>query len=112
MGSFCPSSAKYISSRLRSWLASTRTMLASRRVEVGMNSYFLRAFYVAFALLLATLPSSTKLLYGQATDLGTILGNVTDPQNAAVPAATVKVTNMGTGVSRELTTDSQGGFAV
>lgn len=50
-------------------------------------------------------------LAGQATELGTILGTVTDPQGAAVPGATVKVTNMGTAVTREVKTDNQGNFA-
>src|SRR5438067_1856380 len=48
---------------------------------------------------------------GQATELGTIVGTVTDPQTSAVPGAKVTVTNTGTGVVREVTTDNQGNFA-
>lgn len=54
---------------------------------------------------------SPNLLFGQATELGTILGSVTDPQAATVPNARVIVTNTGTGAVRETTTDSQGAFA-
>ena len=50
-------------------------------------------------------------LTGQATELGTIAGTVTDPQSAAVPAANVRVINAGTGVAREITSDGQGNFA-
>ncbi|MGI8989964.1 MAG: carboxypeptidase regulatory-like domain-containing protein [Bryobacteraceae bacterium] len=72
------------------------------------NSTF-SAFIFGLALLaLAVCPSR---LAGQATELGTIAGTVTDPQGSLVPAASVKVTNTGTGVTREVTTDSQGAFA-
>jgi len=50
-------------------------------------------------------------LYAQATELGTIAGTVTDPQNASVPDANVRVVNSGTGVTREVKTDNQGSFA-
>src|SRR6266487_2933404 len=48
--------------------------------------------------------------YSQGTNLGTIRGSVTDPNGAAIPNAAVKITDQVTGISRELTTDSQGNF--
>src|SRR5215469_16499741 len=48
----------------------------------------------------------------QSTELGTISGTVSDPAAAFIPGANVKVTNQGTNVVRETTTDSQGNFAV
>src|SRR5262249_33884119 len=51
-------------------------------------------------------------LVGQATTLGTILGNVSDPTGSSVPGASVKVTNADTGISRDVTTDSSGDFTV
>src|SRR5712691_13296723 len=42
----------------------------------------------------------------------TLNGTVTDPQGAVVAGATVGITNSATGVSRETTTGSDGGFAV
>ena len=64
---------------------------------------------MAIGLLVGTL-NPTRLA-GQATELGTIVGTVTDPQTSAVPGAKVTVTNAGTGVVREVTTDNQGNFA-
>src|SRR5690242_8437349 len=68
-----------------------------------------RATVAATALLFAALIPAQ--LYGQATELGTILGTVTDPQSAAVPSAHVKITNTGTGVARDVVTDNSGSFA-
>ena len=66
---------------------------------------------IACFLSLATVLIAPCRLSAQAIALGTIAGSVTDPQNAAVPFATVRVTNTGTGVVREVTTDNQGNFA-
>ena len=41
---------------------------------------------------------------------GSITGNVTDPNGAAIPGATVTITNIGTNQSREATTDESGGY--
>lgn len=48
--------------------------------------------------------------YSQGTNLGTIRGTVTDPNGAILPNATVQVTDQTTGISRDLTTDSEGNF--
>ena len=45
-------------------------------------------------------------LYAQG--LGTIVGTVTDPSGALVPGATVRITDEGTSLNRETTTNSQG----
>ena len=55
--------------------------------------------------------TTAQSLSGQATELGTILGTVTDPQQAGIPGADVRITNTGTGATREVLTDPQGGFA-
>jgi outer membrane receptor protein involved in Fe transport len=44
------------------------------------------------------------------TSKGFIVGTVTDPNGAAVPAATVKITNTATGVSRETTSQEDGNY--
>ena len=49
---------------------------------------------------------------GLAQDRGTIRGVVTDQSGAAVPSATVKVTNPATGVSQTVTTGADGIFNV
>lgn len=47
-----------------------------------------------------------------AQGYGTISGNITDPAGAIVPAATVTVTETGTGFARTLTADSTGHYVV
>ena len=46
------------------------------------------------------------------TTSGTIQGQIVDPQGAAVPSATVKVTGHGNGVTRSVTTNPDGTFVV
>jgi hypothetical protein len=56
------------------------------------------------AFVLAALPSVAQVT------TGTILGTVRDPQNAAVPGATVTLTDQGKGTSHTATTDTQGSY--
>jgi hypothetical protein len=60
------------------------------------------AFIVALA---SALPVGAQTLYGA------IVGNVTDPQKAALPGATVRAVNTGTSVAVETVTDASGGYA-
>src|SRR4051812_7382775 len=46
----------------------------------------------------------------RAQSTGTIQGTVVDTQNAAVPGATVVITNTATGLSRTLVTDAKGSY--
>src|SRR5689334_12448280 len=50
--------------------------------------------------------------YSQGTNLGTIRGTVTDPNGAVIPNAAVQVTDKATGISRDVTTDSDGNYEV
>ena len=50
------------------------------------------------------------LLYAQG--LGNIVGTVTDPSGSVVPGATVKVTELGTGLSRSATTNADGYYVI
>src|SRR6266446_3861138 len=54
---------------------------------------------------------STAMLVGQ-TFRGTVLGTVTDPSGAVVAGATVKVTNVATGLERTTATSGDGSYAV
>ena len=59
---------------------------------------------VLAAFVLAALPSVAQVT------TGTILGTVRDPQSAAVPGATVTLTDQGKGTSHTATTDTQGSY--
>src|SRR6266511_1538247 len=48
--------------------------------------------------------------YSQGTNSGTIRGRVTDPNGASVSGASVKVTDVGTGITRDLTTNENGEY--
>ena len=52
----------------------------------------------------------TSSSYSQGTNLGTIRGTVTDQKGAAVPGASVKVSDLATDISRDLTTNSEGDY--
>src|ERR1044072_3691288 len=47
--------------------------------------------------------------FGQ-TSKGFIVGNITDPNAAAVPGVTIKITNAATGVSRETISQADGSY--
>ena len=46
----------------------------------------------------------------QGTNLGTIRGTVTDANGAVIPNASVKITDKGTGLSRDVTTNGEGNY--
>lgn len=48
---------------------------------------------------------------GQGETTSAIIGQVTDPSGAAVPGATVTITNRETGSSRSVSTDAEGRFS-
>ncbi len=52
---------------------------------------------------------SPAMIFGQAV-YGSIFGTVTDPSGAAVPGATVTITNIGTNVSETTKTNSDGNY--
>ena len=59
---------------------------------------------VSLVLLLSSLAFAQR-------DLGTITGTVTDPSGAAVPGATITITNVGTGESATVSTTATGDYA-
>ena len=65
---------------------------------------------LASLLLIACIACAASSAFAQGTNLGTIRGRVTDQAGAAVQNATVQVTDLGTNISRELTTDSEGTY--
>ena len=50
------------------------------------------------------------LAFGQAVVSSDILGQITDPSGAAIPGATVTVTNQSTGFTRTVHSDTSGAY--
>lgn len=67
-------------------------------------------FATMFVMLTAMIAVGVAPLFGQVI-YGSIVGSVVDSAGAAVPQASVKLTNKGTGQVREATTDDAGTFA-
>jgi hypothetical protein len=57
---------------------------------------------------LAVAGCMTAVLFAQSTNSGDFRGTVTDPTGAVVPGATVTVTNVETGVTKDYTTNADG----
>src|ERR1700761_1716490 len=72
-----------------------------------MSRSFVKALSVAVTAFVFSLCSILPVM-AQTSGNGNIVGTITDPSGAAVPNATVVVTNTDTGVSRTLTTNGDG----
>lgn len=77
------------------------------------QSLFSKAFSVALYLALSAAITTAFLFcassaWAQATT--SLRGAVTDPSNAAIPNATVRLTNIDTNLQRTTTTDQQGSY--
>ncbi|MFI5127713.1 MAG: carboxypeptidase-like regulatory domain-containing protein, partial [Candidatus Acidiferrales bacterium] len=62
----------------------------------------------ALAILVVAVSLGSGSAWGQATT--SIRGTVTDPSNAAIPNATVTLTNTDTNLQRHATTDQEGSY--
>jgi Carboxypeptidase regulatory-like domain len=69
-------------------------------------------FRKSAGLVLAILLATCAAAFGQQSASSGIQGIVTDSSNAAVPGATVTVTNIGTNAERVTLTDAEGRFSV
>jgi Carboxypeptidase regulatory-like domain len=80
-------------------------MNARKQTEI-LGSLGRRTIVAAIVTLLLTTPLAAQV------PTGNILGNVKDTSGAAVPGATVTVTNVDTGFTRAATTDAEGQYAL
>lgn len=81
-------------------------MSPARSPEPWVDRGFLAALFLAVLLVWGGAPSAqAQVLYGS------IVGNVVDPSEAAVPDATVTVIHVETGVSRSTTTSATGAYS-
>jgi len=72
-----------------------------RSISRGLFRYVLGA-----ALVVSATPTFAQTLYG------TLVGNVTDPSGAAIPGATISVTNQGTGTVVVLQSNGEGLYSI
>lgn len=70
----------------------------------------LARFHLALGLAVLCMFALSPALRAQTTISGDIAGTVTDPSGAAIPNASVKVTNTGTGATTTLTTGAAGEY--
>src|SRR5579863_3912836 len=86
-----------------------RSFMQSRTVSAATSRHgrMTRASWLLFATFSLLLFSASVLAQSTA---GRILGTVSDTTGAAVPGATVIVTDVQRGTARTLTTDDTGGF--
>jgi hypothetical protein len=73
-----------------------------------------KAYKLAVAFFWGTLIGLTIFVNSASAQetFGTIVGTVSDPQGAVLPAATVTATNLGTGEKRTAETDGQGNYQI
>nr|MBA3440585.1 carboxypeptidase regulatory-like domain-containing protein [Pyrinomonadaceae bacterium] len=67
---------------------------------------------ISLSLLLFLAAGTVTEILGQSVTSSTLLGNVTDSSGAAVVGATVRATEVNTGVSRSVQTDQAGNYTV
>ena len=78
-------------------------------MNAGSLGLFLKRIDLRFVLLLGALVVLSAV---QGLAQATIVGTVTDPSGAAVPNASITITNTDTGLSRTMTTSSDGEYVV
>src|SRR2546425_11775755 len=76
-------------------------------MEMTQKSILQTFRLVCLLALISVLSSAT---FGQALSAGTVAGVVLDPNNAAVPNATIKIANSVTGYTRTVTSNADGTF--
>src|SRR5256885_4734475 len=76
-------------------------------MEITQMSILQTFRIVCLLALISVLSSAT---FGQALSAGTVAGVVLDPNNAAVPNATIKIANSVTGYTRTVTSNTDGTF--
>src|SRR5262245_35791426 len=81
------------------------------RPTIASTSRARQLFRREFPLMLLLIFTLSFLAHGQVL-YGSLTGSVTDPKGAAVPGVTVSALNVGTGATRETTTDVNGNYQI
>lgn len=71
----------------------------------------MRKSFILFVVMICSF-LIVQTTFGQGTDNGNLAGAVTDPNQAAVPSATVTATNLSTGLKRTSVTDHEGRWSI
>src|SRR6266852_4914263 len=82
-----------------------RVALCLKDVRATRAAIVVGLVVAAFLLFVGPRAFQAQVLYGSLT------GNVTDQKGAAVPGAKVEVVNVGTGDTKTIGTDSNGGYS-
>jgi hypothetical protein len=89
-------------------LTTTTKVPVSSSTGTHPSIRFIALSFASAFVLMMTLAGHTAA----QTFRGTILGTVTDPNGAVIPAATVTARNVGTGIERSKSTDVFGNYTV
>ena len=84
-------------------LASDQNSSSTRRALKRSAPYLA---LLLLSVLLVPAPAGAQVLYGS------LVGNVTDSDGAAIPGAKVEITNVATGVVTTISTDDRGAYSV
>jgi hypothetical protein len=76
---------------------------------MGESMKSLRVFCL-FLLVAVFLTAGVQFVLAQTAETGALSGTVTDPSGAVVAGATVAITNIGTGATRSVTSESNGSY--
>src|ERR1700679_437548 len=71
-------------------------------------SYRFPAFAICLGIVLSL---GARSAWAQTSQVGTVSGQVTDEQNAAVPGAAIKLTDVSTNAALETTSNTDGRYA-
>src|SRR5690349_19427105 len=85
-----------------------RSSGVTRNGETAMTTHSHSRIGISAVLILAVILCGGGAIWAQG--LGSVVGTVTDPSGGVVPSAKVKVTDEGTSLTREATTNVQGMF--
>ncbi len=81
------------------------------QLSQGPTRFFLSHRFSMFAICLAAiLALSPSSVWAQTSTAGTVVGQVVDEQNAAIPGAEVRVTETSTNISQTAATNSEGRY--
>jgi carboxypeptidase family protein len=81
-----------------------------RSASAKCSFVFFKHAALLFAVLILVFAVCPVSLYAQSASTGTVVGQVTDPSDAAVVGATITLTDKATGISRTATTNDAGRY--